>query len=147
MLDYAQRANTSQANADSLSAVLAETRILIPPTELRTWRPTTRTRGELIGCRVGVTCVATDGNRAIFVTDTPVGHSCGTAFVGHVQQFWWAEPQETRIVTWSKEKRRHMIFTVVKDHGAPPALHGAPKTQRTVGARPKSLRRQLIDSL
>lgn len=125
--EQAERDNVAQANRDSLSKVLEETGMAIPPWEFNKWRPTERILGCIDGMPVNCWLLATDGILGIFKTTTTEGHGLGAAFKGHVEWFRWSEPRETQVVIYSKELKRWMIFTVTKDSGAPPAFHGLPK--------------------
>lgn len=102
------RESCAQLNRDSLVAVLAETGMTISAKDWNKWRPTKRTIGVIDGMPLRVTCVATDGNLGIFVTDAAT-HILGAAFLGHTHRFEWKDGEgEAKL-------------------GPPPALHSIPK--------------------
>ena len=132
----AERTTTAQLNRDALVAVVAETGMALPAATWAQWRPTVRTRGQIVGVVEGVTCVATDGILGIFVFDRGQAHpTLGTAFKGHVASFTWDEERKLKVPVKDEVTGEERTTTVTQRRGTPPTLFSTPKaTASTAGA-------------
>lgn len=119
--EFEQRDSTAQAqvralNAQEMARVAAEHGAFIRADDLKTWRPTTRTRGDLQGSYECVTCIATDGLRGLFVHDN--SHpSAGRSFMAHIANFIW----HRKLISVVELGDSIMLYS--KNRGAPPAVY------------------------
>lgn len=151
-MNHSASADVAQLKRDEMSRILGRTGVLLRPDELSKWRPTVVTRGTIGGMPCAVTCLATDGNLAIFETSTAEGHTLGQYFLGHIQHFQWSESVVSMIMYYDPVSRRHRMAKITKDSGAPGPLYSMPKPERAERppkARSKmaELKKKILDSI
>jgi hypothetical protein len=88
--------------------------------DLRGWRATSPTLGRIEGVEGNLVCVATDGNLGVFE------RADGTALLGHVQNFIWANVKEITL-KYKDEFGCDRFIQREIDRGAPPPKFGKPK--------------------